>query len=74
MSLNERLWAYGLGRFWRIFFGLLFAAFGILWAFFGLGKALLVGALALLGFLFGTWLDEGKPNAGLFRALRRFFD
>ncbi len=74
MSLNERLWAYGLGRFWRIFFGSVFAGFGVLWALFGLGKALLVAALTILGFLFGKWLDEGKPNAGLFRALRRFLD
>jgi hypothetical protein len=71
---NERLWAWGLGRFWRIFFAALFAGFGILWACFGLAKALLVAILTLLGFLFGKWLDEGKPNAGLFRALRRFFD
>jgi hypothetical protein len=73
-SLNERLWAWFLGRFWRFLFCLLFAGFGVLWACFGLGRALLVAALAVLGFLFGKWLDEGKPNAGLFRALRRFFD
>jgi hypothetical protein len=73
-GMNERLWAYVLGRFWRFFFAFLFGAFGVLWAFFGLGMALLVAALSLLGFLFGKWLDEGKPNAGLFRALRRFFD
>jgi hypothetical protein len=74
VSLDERLWAYALGRFWRLLFGLLFAAFGLLWVSFGLGKALLVAGLGLLGFLFGAWLDEGKPNAGIFRALRRFFD
>lgn len=73
-SVNDRLWAYVLGRFWRFFFAALFSAFGVLWALFGLGMALLVAALGLLGFLFGKWLDEGKPNAGLFRALRRFFD
>jgi hypothetical protein len=73
-SMNERLWAYFLGRFWRFLFAVLFGAFGVLWALFGLPMALLVAALSLLGFLFGKWLDEGKPNAGLFRALRRFFD
>ena len=73
-NINARLMAYGLGRLWRIVFGVLFAAFGILWALFGLAQALLVAALATLGFLFGKWLDEGKPNAGLFRALRRFFE
>ena len=73
-SLNERLWSYVLGRFWRLLFAGLFGAFGILWALFGLGSALLIAGLALLGFLFGAWLDEGRPNAGLLRALRRFFD
>lgn len=73
-SLNERLWSYVLGRFWRLLFAVLFGGFGILWALFGLGSALLIAGLALLGFLFGAWLDEGRPNAGLFRALRRFFD
>ncbi len=73
-TVSERLWAYVLGRFWRLFFAGLFAAFGILWALFGLGMALLIFGLGLLGFLFGAWLDEGRPNAGLFRALRRFFD
>jgi hypothetical protein len=73
-GMGERLLAYGLGRFWRFLFALLFSVFGILWACFGLPKALLVAALALLGFLFGKWLDEGRPNAGLFRALRRFLD
>jgi hypothetical protein len=74
VNQNERLWAYVLGRFWRIFFGVIFAIFGICWACFGLGMALLIAALAVLGFLFGKWLDEGKPDAGLFRALRRFMD
>ena len=74
MNREERIWAYLLGRFWRLLFGALLGLFGVLWACFGLGKALLVAALAAAGFLFGRWLDEGRPNAGLFRALRRFFD
>lgn len=73
-AVSERLWAYVLGRFWRFFFAGLFGGFGVLWALFGLGMALLIASLALVGFLFGAWLDEGRPNAGLFRALRRFFD
>ena len=73
-KLNERLWAFGLGRLWRFLFSVFFATFGVLWACFGLGKAVLVVLLAVLGFLLGKWLDEGKPNAGLFRALRRFLD
>lgn len=74
MDARPALLAWLLGRFWRLLFGGLFLLFGLLWAFFGLSKALLVAALAVLGFLFGKWLDEGRPDAGLFRALQRFFD
>lgn len=73
-STGERLLAWLLGRFYRFALGALGLGFGLLWATFGLGKALLVAALAVLGWLGGKWLDEGRPDAGLSRRLRRFFD
>jgi uncharacterized membrane protein len=44
-----------------------------LWAIFGLRRALLVLMLAVLGFYIGKWIDEGRPDGGLLRFLRRYF-
>jgi hypothetical protein len=71
---GERLLAWFLGRFYRFLLGTLGLGFGILWALFGLRKALLVGALAVLGWLMGKWLDEGGPVSGLRVWLRRLLD
>jgi uncharacterized membrane protein len=68
---EQRLWAWLLGRFYRLLAGALGLGFGLLWAAFGLRKALLVAALAVLGWLLGKWLDEGGPDAGLRYWLRR---
>lgn len=69
-----RLLQWLLARFYRMLFTALFLGFGLLWAALGLGWALLVTALGALGWLLGKWVDEGRPDAGLSRRLRRFFD
>lgn len=63
-----------LGRFYRLAFAAAAAAFGLLWAFAGLHKALLVLVLTVLGWLVGKWVDEGRPGGGLLHWLRRLFD
>lgn len=73
-ELGPRLLAWLLGRFYRVLLAALGLGFGLLWAAFGLRKALLVSALAALGWLVGKWRDEGGPDAGLRFWLRRFFD
>ena len=73
-TTGGRLLAWLLGRFYRMALGLLGLGFGLLWATLGLGKAMLVMSLAVLGWLVGKWLDEGRPDAGLSRRWRRFFD
>ena len=69
-----RLLAWALARFYRALFAALALGFGLLWAAFGLGMATVVALLTLLGYLVGKWVDEGRPDAGLSRALRRFID
>lgn len=72
--MNERLLTYLLGRVYRVSYGLLGLALGLLWATFGLRKALLISALALLGWLLGKWRDHGGPDASLRRLLRRWLE
>lgn len=72
--MSPGLAAWFLARFYRFFYAALGAAFGLLWAAFGLRHALLVLALGSLGWLLGKWRDHGGPDAGLRRALRNFFD
>lgn len=67
---GERLLLWALRRFHRFFFTALGLGFGLLWACFGLGRALVVAALMVLGYLVGKWFDEGRPNAGLGRRWR----
>ncbi len=47
---------------------------GVLSAWVGTAVVMLVTALAVLGWLAGKWLDEGRPDAGLSRRVRRLFD
>lgn len=63
-----------LRYFWRLALGLTALSLGLLWAIFGFFKAFVVVALFVLGWLLGKWMDEGRPDAGLFRILRRFMD
>lgn len=73
-ALGERLLAWLLGRFHRLSFAALGGGFGLLWVCLSLGKALLVLALAVLGYLIGKWTDEGRPDGGLARRLRRMVE
>ena len=73
-SSAQRLLAWVLGRFYRLALGGLGLGFGLLGATLGLGKALLVTALAVLGLLAGKWLDEWRPDSGLSRRRRRLVD
>ncbi|HXB97654.1 MAG TPA: DUF2273 domain-containing protein [bacterium] len=73
-STTERLLLWWLRRFYRTLFGALGLGFGLLWAVLGLRRALLVAALALLGYLAGKWMDDGRPDMGLSARLRRLFD
>jgi|GEM_PF-4166183 hypothetical protein len=73
-STTERLLLWWLRRFYRSLFGALGLGFGLLWALLGLRRALLVGAVALLGYLVGKWMDDGRPDMGLSARLRRLFD
>jgi hypothetical protein len=73
-STTERLLLWWLRRFYRILFGTLGLGFGLLWAVLGLRRALLVAAVAVLGYLLGKWMDDGQPGMGLSARLRRLFD
>ena len=73
-STTERLLLWWLRRFYRSLFGALGLGFGLLWALLGLRRALLVGAVALLGYLVGKGMDDGRPDMGLSARLRRLFD
>jgi hypothetical protein len=73
-STTERLLLWWLRRFYRSLFGALGLGFGLLWATLGLRRALLVGAVTLLGYLVGKWMDDGRPDMGLSARLRRLFD
>ena len=74
MSELKPILVWLLGRFYRLAFALAATAFGLLWAFVGLRRALLVLAMAVLGWLLGKWVDEGRPGPGLLHWLRRLFD
>jgi hypothetical protein len=70
----ERLLAWFLGRLHRFLFGALGMGFGLLWVCLSLGKALLVLATLVLGYLIGKWMDEGRSDFGISSRLRRMFD
>lgn len=72
--MNQNALIFLLRNFWRILLSLAGALLGISWAVFGLRKTLVILCLGVLGFYFGKWQDEGRPDGGLFRSLRRFFD
>lgn len=72
-SMLERLLVWLLRRFYRVLLGLLGLGFGLLWAVLGLPRALLVTAVALLGYLAGKWMDEGRPDGGISSRIRRWF-
>ena len=72
--MNQAFLIFLLRNFWRIVFGTLGLAFGLSWAIFGLFRTLFILMLGLLGFYIGKWMDEGRPDGGLFRFLRRYFD
>ncbi len=72
--MDERAGRLFLRYFWRLVFGATGLVLGLLWATFGLVKTLLIVAMVILAWLLGKWMDEGRPDAGLFRALRRFMD
>ena len=72
--MNQAFLIFLLRNFWRIVFGLLGLGFGLSWAIFGLIRTLFIIMLGLLGFYIGKWMDEGRPDGGLFRFLRRYFD
>lgn len=72
--MNPEILIALLRRFWRIVFTALFFAMGLLWAVFGLTKAVVIICLALLGFYLGKWIDEGRPDGGVFRFLNRLLN
>ena len=72
--MNQGLLVFFLRNFWRLLFSLLGLGLGLLWAVFGLKKTLVVLCLAALCFYFGKWLDEGRPNGGIFRFLRKYLE
>jgi hypothetical protein len=72
--MNQNFLIFLFRNFWRILFAAAGLAFGLSWAIFGLTRTLFILMLGLLGFLLGKWMDEGRPNGGLLRLLRRYFD
>jgi uncharacterized membrane protein len=72
--MNQGLLVFFLRNFWRLLFSALGLCLGLLWAIFGLKKTLLIFCVGGLGFYFGKWLDEGRPNGGVFRFLRKYLD
>lgn len=72
--MNPGLLAWLLARFHRLAYAALGLGLGLLWAAFGLRRALVVAALAWLGWLLGKWRDEGGPEAGLRALWRRLGD
>jgi uncharacterized membrane protein len=72
--MNQELLIALLRRFWRLVLALAFLALGLLWAVFGLSKAVVIVCLALLGYYLGKWIDEGRPDGGVFRLLNRLFN
>lgn len=72
--MNQNFIIFLLRNFWRILFSAFGLAFGLSWAIFGLTRTLFILMMGLLGFYIGKWMDEGRPNGGLLRFLRRYFD
>jgi uncharacterized membrane protein len=71
---NQNLLIFILRNFWRLIFGLAGLAFGLSWAIFGISKTVVILLIGLLGFYFGKWIDDGRPDGGIFRLLRRYLD
>ena len=72
--MNQNLLVFLLRNFWRLLFTALALGLGMLWAIFGLSKTLVILCVAALGFYLGKWMDEGRPDGGILRFLRRYFD
>lgn len=72
--MNPILLTFIFRNFWRIIFGALGLAIGLSWAILGFTRTLEIILVGLLGFYIGKWMDEGRPDGGLFRFLRRYFD
>jgi hypothetical protein len=72
--MNQNLLIFILRNFWRLAFGLAGLAFGLSWAIFGFTRTVVILLTGALGFYFGKWIDEGRPNGGIFRFLRRYLD
>ena len=72
--MNQGLLVFLLRNFWRLLFSALGFCLGLLWAIFGFKKTLLILCVSGLCFYFGKWLDEGRPNGGIFRFLRKHLE
>jgi uncharacterized membrane protein len=72
--VNQNLLIFFLRNFWRLVLALAGFFLGLLWAIFGLKKTVAILCVMVLGFYFGKWVDEGRPNAGLMPFLRKFLD
>jgi uncharacterized membrane protein len=72
--MSQPFLVFLLRNFWRIVVGLAGLTFGLSWAIFGLRRTIFILLMGLLGFYIGKWMDEGRPDGGLFRFLRRYFD
>jgi uncharacterized membrane protein len=72
--VNQSFLIFLFRNFWRIVFGAAGLVFGLSWAIFGLTRTLFIVMLGVLGFYVGKWMDEGRPDGGLLRFLRKYFD
>lgn len=61
--MNERFSYFLLHNFWRLSGAALGLCLGLLWAFFGLEKALLILLASLLGYALGKRRDERSGKA-----------
>ena len=72
--MNQSLLQFLFRNFWRLLVGALGLSLGLCWAIFGFRKTLVILCLAGLGFYLGKWMDEGMPDGGIFRFLRKYLD
>jgi uncharacterized membrane protein len=65
--VNERFSYFLLHNFWRLTGALAGLSLGLLWAFFGWDKALVILVAALLGYVLGKRRDEHAGKAWIDR-------
>jgi uncharacterized membrane protein len=68
--MNERLIYFLIHNFWRLAGAAAGLLLGLLWAFFGVEKALLVLVFCLAGYFLGKRRDEGRSRTWLDKSLK----